>query len=105
MYRGRARITPKEGRIILAECELWVETCRHALSKFAARAEAPWRSLLQAGRIVGAQDESWSKIMDATFGAVDDQQWEAVMTDVVGLSEMSREDVSRVVRTRVDCDR
>lgn len=60
---------------------------------------------LQAGRIVGAQDESWSKIMDATFGAVDDQQWEAVMTDVVGLSEMSREDVSRVVRTRVDCDR
>ncbi|KAI0706059.1 RINT-1 family protein [Cytidiella melzeri] len=105
MYRGRARVTPHEGRTILAECELWVETCRHALAKASVRAEAPWRSLLQAGRIIGAQGEAWMKIVDATLGTGSDGDWEAVMVDVVGLAELSREDVSRVIRTRADCNR
>lgn len=73
--------------------------------KASARAEAPWRSLLQASRLVGAQGEEWTKIVNATVGVADDQEWEAVMTNVVGLSEMSREDVGRIVRTRTDCDR
>ena len=105
MYRGRTRVTPQEGRTILAECELWVETCRHALAKSAARAEAPWRSLLQAGRIIGAQGETWVKLVDATLGTNSDSEWEAVMVDVVGFAELTREDVSRVIRTRADCDR
>ncbi|KAI0344153.1 hypothetical protein BDW22DRAFT_1355453 [Trametopsis cervina] len=106
MYRGRSRVTPDEGRALLAECELWVETCRHALARTpSARVEAPWRALLQAARIIGAQGEVWEKIVDVTFGMEGDQEWEAVMTDVVGLAELSREDASRVIQTRTDCYR
>jgi RAD50-interacting protein 1 len=104
MYRGRARVTPQEGKNILAECELWVETCRHALAKAATRAEAPWRALLQAARIIAAQGEAWTEIVEATFGTGSDRDWEAAMGNIVGLAELSREDASRVIRTRVDCD-
>ncbi|KAI0095281.1 TIP-1 family-domain-containing protein [Irpex rosettiformis] len=105
MYRGRTRITPQEGRTILAECELWVETCRHALAKAPARAEAPWRSLLQGGRIIGAQGETWVKVVDATLGTSSDSEWETVMVELIGFAELTREDVSRIIRTRADCDR
>ncbi|PSR80710.1 hypothetical protein PHLCEN_2v6626 [Hermanssonia centrifuga] len=102
MYRGCARISPQEGKTIMTECELWVETCRHALSRSSGRAEAPWRPLLQAGRIVGAQGDSWRRIVDATLGRTTDQDWETVMLDAVGLAELSREDVSQAVKARAD---
>lgn len=107
MYRGRGRISPVEGKAIRAESELWAETSRHALlpSGAAPRAEGPWRMLLQAGRVVGAQGAEWERIVDATFGVADDQEWEQAMLDVVGLGEMSREDIGRVARTRTDCGR
>lgn len=60
---------------------------------------------MQAARIIGAQGEVWEKIVDVTFGMEGDQEWEAVMTDVVGLAELSREDASRVIQTRTDCYR
>lgn len=105
MYRGRARITPLEGKTIRAESELWVQTCRHALSRAPARAEAPWRSLLQAARVVGAQDEEWKKVVDTTFGVASDVEWEKEMRELVGYAELSREEVSQVIRTRTDCER
>lgn len=105
MYRGRARITPLEGKMILTEAELWVQTCRYALSRAPARAEAPWRSLLQAARVVGAQDGQWERIVDATFGTASDADWEQEMREVVGLAELSREEVSQIIRTRTDCER
>lgn len=105
VYRGRARVTPYEGRRILAECELWVETCRQALVRGTARAEAPWRSLLQAGRIVGAQGEVWERVVDATFGTLSDSEWEEVMVEVAGWAELTREEVGQIIRTRTDCER
>lgn len=105
MYRGRGRVSPAEGRAIRAECELWVETCRHALSRAPARVEAPWRSLLQAARVVGAEGELWEKVVDATFGTASDQDWEAAMVDLVGFAELTREEVGQVIRTRTDCER
>ena len=106
MYRGRARITPLEGRRIQAECELWVQTCRHALSGVGAgRAEAPWRGLLQAARIVGAQDGEWEKVVEGTFGMGSDAEWEEGMVENAGFSELTREEVGQVIRTRTDCER
>lgn len=105
MYRGRARITPQEGKTILAECELWVETCRLALARGPGRAEAPWRPLLQAARIVGAQDDGWRRVVDATLGTATDEEWEAVMVETLGLSELTRQDVGQIIRTRTDCAR
>ena len=105
LYSGRSRITPVKGKVIMAECELWAETCRLALAKTGAgRTEAPWRGLLEAGRIVGADGEAWTKIVDSTFGVLNDEEWEKVLTEMVGFSELGREDVGQVIRSRTDSE-
>lgn len=104
-FRGRARITPQEGRTILAESELWVSTCRLALSRNPGRADVPWRPLLQAARIVGAQGEQWDAIVDATLGTAADQEWEDAMVQHVGFAKLGREEVGQIIRTRSDCVR
>ncbi|OBZ79146.1 RAD50-interacting protein 1, partial [Grifola frondosa] len=69
MYSGQGRINLQEGRGILAECELWLETCRIALGHGErARAEGPWRQLLEAGRLVGAEGAAWQRLLSETFG-------------------------------------
>ncbi|KZT06301.1 uncharacterized protein LAESUDRAFT_653786 [Laetiporus sulphureus 93-53] len=106
LYHGRGRITPQEGRAIRAESELWVETCQVALARSdRARAEGPWRQLLQASRLVGAEGKQWQEILDATFGVIGDEKWEGIMLETVGFSELSREEVSQVLRARSDCGR
>ncbi|KAH9949502.1 RINT-1 family protein [Amylocystis lapponica] len=105
-YRGHGRISVDEGRAILAECELWVETCRIALARDErARVEGPWRQLLQASRLVGAEGALFRKAMDATLGITGDQEWEEVMLETVGLAHLSREEASQILRTRTDCER
>jgi RAD50-interacting protein 1 len=107
MYRGRGRVTPSEGRVLRAECELWAETSRHALARRtpAARVDAPWRPLLQAARVVGAQDGEWTRVVNATLGTASDAEWEAAMVEVVGFAELSRDEVGQIIRTRTDCER
>ena len=102
-FRGRNRISPTVGKMIMAECELWAETCRLALSRAGAtRAEAPWRTLLQAGRLVGIDGDQLQKVSAATFGATQDHDWERVLIEVIGLSELSREEVGQVLHSRSD---
>ncbi|THH29732.1 hypothetical protein EUX98_g4456 [Antrodiella citrinella] len=104
-YRGRTRLTAQQGKLILAEFELWVETCRQALLRMpAARTEAPWRSLLQTGRIVAADGERWKDIVEATFGTDQDLDWEQKMVQLVGFSELSRDEAGQVTRTRADAE-
>lgn len=92
----------------MAECELWAETCRLALSstpstaRTSQRAEVPWRGLLQAARIVGADGERWNRITEVTFGVGDDEKWESDMRELVGFAELSREEVGQVIRARIE---
>ncbi|KAF9821810.1 hypothetical protein IEO21_00240 [Rhodonia placenta] len=105
-YRGRGRLSPQDGKAILAETELWVETCQVALAgSERPRVEAPWRRLLQASRLVGADGNKWQRVVDSTFGATEDSDWEAVMLDTVGCAELDRDEVGQILRTRWDCDR
>jgi len=105
MYRGRTRITPQQGKIVLAESELWAETCRIALGRLGSvRTEAPWRALLQAARIVAADGEGWRQIKDNTFGTAEDEEWENFMTASVGFCELPREEVGQIINTRTDVE-
>ncbi|TFY56888.1 hypothetical protein EVJ58_g7365 [Rhodofomes roseus] len=105
-YRGRGRIGLQEGKAILAESELFVETCQIALARSDRnRAEAPWRQLLQASRLIALEGIRRQKVLDSTFGVTDDQEWEEVMLEAVGATELNREEVGQVLRTREDCDR
>lgn len=67
--------------------------------------EAPWLTLLEAGRLVGGAGESWNKVVAATFGTEDLEDWEKIMVRVVGISEIEREEVRKILRVREDCDR
>lgn len=105
LYRGQFDLT--EGKIICAECELWVETCHTAvwgsLGGGRRRVEAPWFKLLQAGRLVGADGDSWTTLVNATFGTQTNAEWEQVMLETLGLTELVREDASQILRRRTDC--
>ncbi|KAF6766515.1 RINT-1 family protein, partial [Ephemerocybe angulata] len=105
LYRGN--FSKHEGTTLQAECELWVETCHTALAGVLGggrkRVESPWTKLLQAGRLVGADESAWDTITQATFGMESEEDWEKVMMETTGLAEMGREDVSRLLRRRDDC--
>jgi len=106
LYRGHGRISQQQGKAILAETELWVETCQIALARAErARVEAPWRSLLQASRLIGAEGKRWHTVVDTTFGVSGDHEWEETMLNTVGFAELSREEVGQILRTRADCER
>ncbi|KAI0666341.1 TIP-1 family-domain-containing protein [Trametes maxima] len=105
LYRGRARASVHEGKAILAEAELWVETARTALKEERPRVEAPWRAYLQAARLLAGEGAEWERIVDATFGMGSDGEWEEVMLEHVGLCELPREEVQQVLRRREDCER
>ncbi|KAF7306558.1 hypothetical protein MIND_00447100 [Mycena indigotica] len=100
LYRGQ--LTRHEGRSIAAECHLWVETCQTglggALGGGRARVERPWLKLLQAGRLLGLEGDSWDKARDATFGARSADEWEELMLDLTGASQLTLEEVQRIVR-------
>ncbi len=105
LYRGRARSTLQEAQMLVAEAELWVETCRVALKEERGRVEAPWRPFLQAARLLATEGEVWTKVVDATFGMASDGEWEDIMLDAVGLCEFPREEVQGILRRRADCER
>ena len=90
---------------MLAEAELWVETCRIALKEERGRVEAPWRPFLQAARLLAAEGDTWARAVDATFGMASDSEWEDVMLEVVGLCELPREEVQGILRRREECQR
>ncbi|KXN81133.1 RAD50-interacting protein 1 [Leucoagaricus sp. SymC.cos] len=107
LFRGS--FEANEGRIILAECELFVETCQGVLINGGgfpggrARVEAPWAKLLQAGRLVGLEGDVWEKVVDTTFGVASQEEWDELMRTVTGYSELSRESVGNILRRRDDC--
>ncbi|KAJ3796672.1 TIP-1 family-domain-containing protein [Lentinula aff. detonsa] len=102
LYRGS--FTSAEGKIIHAECSLWVETCRvtllQAFGGSQSRVEAPWSRLIEAGVLVDVNGEIRERVVSATFGGMDEEEWEDIMTKVVGSSELTREEVGRILRRR-----
>ena len=106
LQRGVGMIGLKEGRAIATECEVWVETSRAALNGAGGRGvarlvEAPWRRLVQAGRLLALQGMEWDRIRDFTFGTAGDDDWERGILEVMGFSELRRDEVQTVLRTRV----
>ncbi|TFL06361.1 RINT-1 family protein [Pterulicium gracile] len=100
LYRGH--ISLPEGRELMAESELWVETVSAAMGLPRARAEVPWRHFVQAARLVGADDV---QALFQASGTSSDDEWGKVIVGVVGMDEMPRDEVMRVVHTRTDIRR
>lgn len=106
LYRGHFDL--REGKSILAECKLWIETCHVALAGSLSggqeRIEAPWAKLLQAGKLASAEGDMWNALLGVVFGTQSGEDWEVGMTQIVGSVELGRDEVARVLKRRVDCD-
>ena len=106
--RGPGRVSVKEGRAIATECELWLETSRAGLSGggggrvISRLVEGPWRRLVEAGRLLALQGSEWDRVKALTFGTAGDEDWEQGVLEVVGFSELRRDEVQTVLRIRVD---
>jgi len=64
--------------------------------------EVSWRRLVQAGRILGADDELWERIFRVSFDDLD-QEWGPQITELIDGADLSREEVRMIARTRDDC--
>lgn len=108
--RGLGSVSVKEGRAIATECELWLETSRAALSGGGGSGgrgvgrlvEGPWRRLVEVGRLLALQGSELDRIKALTFGTTGDDDWEQGILEVVGFSELRRDEVQTVLRIRVD---
>ncbi|KAI0304653.1 TIP-1 family-domain-containing protein [Russula brevipes] len=104
LYRRSREVTDVERKALQRESELWVETCRLALPGSGERVEVPWRRLVQAGRILGADGEVWTQILKVSFDDVGaTEEWETRVTELIDGAELSREEVRMIARTREDC--
>ncbi|KAI9511767.1 TIP-1 family-domain-containing protein [Russula earlei] len=92
LYRRPREVTDVERKALQRECELWVETCRFALPGAGERVEVPWRRLVQAGRILGADDEVWTQILARSFDDVGLEEWETRAVELIGGAELSRDE-------------
>ena len=107
--RGTGRVSVKVGKSIATECELWLETSRAALSGGGGSGrgvtrlvEGPWKRLVEAGRLLALQGSEWDRVRALTFGTARDDDWEQGILEVVGFSDLRRDEVQTVLRTRMD---
>ena len=104
LYRGHFSL--QRGKVVTAECELWVETCNVALegrlSGGRYRVEMPWLRLLQAGRLVGLEGDEWLTVRSAVLRDMPGEEWATLMVQITGASELDKEEVCNVVQRRED---
>ncbi len=81
-----------------------IETCQGAvgggLPGGRTRVEAPWLKLLQAARLVALEGDLWDGITNSD--STSQEEWEDIMRNVTGHSELSRGVVERILRCRED---
>ncbi|EJD04214.1 uncharacterized protein FOMMEDRAFT_167449 [Fomitiporia mediterranea MF3/22] len=101
LYRGRSRLSPREGRLFLEEAELWVQACRTAMAPSGLRrVEGPWERLLEAGRLLSLEGEPFHQMVNAVRLG-DDKQYQQ-LAEVIGMTEMNADEVLPVLSVRED---
>ena len=104
LYRGRSRMSLKQGRAVLGEANLWVEGCRRAMfSSGLRRADGPWERLLEAGHLLSLDEETFLKVVN-TARLGNEKRYEE-LAETYGFTEMSANDALAVLNAREDFPR
>ncbi|KLO20039.1 hypothetical protein SCHPADRAFT_863786 [Schizopora paradoxa] len=100
LYQGRGRMTSQEGKNVLDEARLWVETSRMALGGSVRRVEGPWEKLVDSGKLLSLDGEAFAKaVRISTMGS--EAEYQTFCGDL-GLSSTSREEATDVLKVRED---
>lgn len=87
--------------MVLEEAKLWVEASRMAMIPARMRrVDGPWEKLLEAGRLLSLDDESFERLASAVkYGRKDDYEGIAERLEI---NEMSEDEVADVLTVRED---
>lgn len=93
-------MTPQEGKNVLDEARVWVETSRMALSGSVRRVEGPWEKLVESGKLLSLEGEAFAKaVRMSTTGS--EAEFQAFCAEL-GISSTSREEAAEVLKVRED---
>lgn len=87
----------QEGRMVLDETNLWIETSRMALNGGVRRLDGPWEQLVDAGRLLSLEGEAFEKAVRAANIGSDNEL--SSFVSQLGISA-SREAILDVLKVR-----
>jgi len=100
LYQGRGRMTCQEGKNVMDEAKLWVETSRMALSGSVRRVEGPWEKLVESGKLLSLEGEAFAKaVRISTTGSEGEFQTLCVE---FGVTSTLREEATDILKVRED---
>ena len=93
-------MSSQEGKNVLDEARLWVETSRMALGGSVRRVEGPWEKLVDSGKLLSLDGEAFAKaVRISTMGS--EAEFQTFCSDL-GISSTSREEASDILKVRED---
>ena len=93
-------MSSREGKIVLDEGNLWVETCKMVLGGSVRTVEGPWRKLLEAGRLLSLDGEAFQRIVKSVQ-LEGDVEYDRVLEELQ-ISETSRSEALEILTVRED---
>jgi len=100
LYQGRGRMTSQEGKNVLDEANLWVETSRMALSGSVRRVEGPWEKLVESGKLLSLEAEAFAKaVRISTTGC--EEEFQSFCSEL-GITSTLREEATDILKVRED---
>ena len=90
----------QDGKAILDETNLWIESCRLALGSIVRKPETPWKALLDSCRLLSLDSDMFRRAVNIV-NLGNDSQFDQLKADL-GLDDMNAETVLDVLRVRDD---
>lgn len=89
-----------DGKIMLDECSLWIESCRIALGSSTRRPDAPWKALLNSCKLLSLDSDTFQQAVNM-INLGNDTQFEQLKADL-DIDDMDAEKALEILRVRDD---
>ena len=90
----------QDGKTLLDETNLWIESCRLALGSTIRRPEKPWKTLLDSCKLLSLDVATFQRVVNVVnLGS--DSQFEQLKSDL-DIDDMDAEKALDILRVRDD---